>query len=305
MSGSGHGKRAIFAAFAANLGIAVAKFIGFLLTRSSSLLAESVHSLADTGNQGLLLLGDHRARRAPDASHPFGYGRERYFWAFVVALVLFIGGAAFAIYEGITKIRHPHAIESAPIAIGILLVAMVLEGGSFATAVKEASSARRGRSLVRYIRESRAPELPVVLLEDAGALIGLILALGGVVLSVTTGNPVFDGVSTLCIGLLLGVIAITLAVEMKSLLIGESALVEDNDAIERVLADDPKVEAVIHLRTQHLGPEDLLVAAKLAFDPALTLPELALAIDAAEVRVRAEVPTVRLIYIEPDLHRNR
>ncbi len=260
MSGSGHAKRAIFAAFAANLGIAVAKFIGFLLTRSSSLLAESVHSLADTGNQGLLLLGDHRARRAPDVSHPFGYGRERYFWAFVVALVLFIGGAAFAIYEGIAKIRHPHAIESAPIAMGILVVAMVLEGGSFATAVKEASAVRRGRSLVRYIRESQAPELPVVLLE---------------------------------------------AVEMKSLLIGESALVEDTVAIERVLAEDPKVEAVIHLRTQHLGPEDLLVAAKPAFDPALTLPELALAIDAAEVRVRAEVPTVRLIYIEPDLHRNR
>lgn len=304
MSGTGNGKKAIFAAFCANLGIALAKFIGFLITRSSSLLAEAVHSVADTGNQGLLLLGDRRAARAPDAEHPFGHGRERYFWAFVVALVLFAGGAVFAMYEGIAKIRHPHALESPPVAIGILVLAVLLEGSSFLTAFREAGQVRRGRSLPRFIRESRAPELPVVLLEDAGALIGLVIALVGVILTVVTGNPVFDGVGTLAIGILLAAIASVLAIEMKSLLIGEAALAEDDAAIRAALEHDPAVVAIIHLRTQHLGPDEILVATKLAFDPSLGLPELAVAIDEAEARVRAEVPTARLIYIEPDLHRS-
>ncbi len=304
MSTENHGTGFIVAAFAANLGIAVAKFVGFFLTRSSSMLAEAVHSVADTGNQGLLLLGKHRGQREADATHQFGYGRERYFWAFVVSVVLFTGGAAFAVFEGISKIRHPHPLESAPIAIGILVVGLVLEGGSLFTAAKAASSARGGRSLVRFIRESRSPELPVVLLEDAAACIGLILALAGVSLSSATGDPIFDGIATLCIGLLLGVVAVTLAIKMKRSLIGESALVEEVDAIRQALVDDPTVVAVIHLRTQHLGPEDLLVAAKLAFGPLLTLTEVALAIDAVEARVRAAVPSVRLIYIEPDLHRS-
>lgn len=304
MSGTGHGTKAILAAFLANLGIAVAKFAGFLLTRSSSMLAESVHSLADTGNQGLLMLGGKRAGRVPDEQHPFGYGRERYFWAFVVALVLFIGGAVFAIYEGIEKIRHPHEVESAGIAIAILLVAIVLEGYSFRTAVREARPLRRGRSWPRFIRDARAPELPVVLLEDSGALAGLVIALAGVALTLSTGHAVFDGISTLTIGVLLAGLAIVLAVEMKSLLIGEAALPQDVDAIRQALLGGEQVTAVIHLRTEHLGPDELLVAAKLAFSPTLTVPQLAVAIDEAEARVRAEVGSARLIYIEPDLQRS-
>jgi cation diffusion facilitator family transporter len=312
MSGSGHGgghggshgTKAILAAFFANLGIAIAKFVGFLITRSSSMLAESVHSLADTGNQGLLLLGGKRAARQADAQHQFGYWRERYFWAFVVALVLFIGGAVFAIYEGIEKIRHPHELESAGVAVGILSVAIVLESFSFGTAIRESNLVRRGRSWVQFIRQSRSPELPVVLLEDAGALIGLVLALVGVLLTIVTDEPVFDGIGTLVIGLLLALIAVVLAVEMKSLLIGESAVPEDDAAIRRALQDDPSVVTIIHLRTQHFGPEELLLAVKLAFTAELGMAQLAGAIDAAEARVRAAVPAVKLIYIEPDLQRS-
>jgi len=303
VSGPGHGKKAIFAAFCANLGIAVAKFVGFGITGSSSLLAEAVHSLADTGNQGLLLLGDRRAARAPDAAHPFGHGRERYFWAFVVALVLFLGGAVFALYEGVSKIRHPHEMESVPVAVGILVVAIALEGSSLVTAIREAGKLRKGRSMTRFIREARAPELPVVLLEDFGALLGLVIALSGIVAGRVTGDPIYDGIATLAIGVLLAAIAVVLAAEMKSLLLGEAALAEDEAVIRRALEDAPQVVGVIHLRTQHLGPDDLLVATKLAFDPALNLPELAVAIDAAEARVRAEVPAARLIYVEPDLRR--
>jgi cation diffusion facilitator family transporter len=298
-----HGGKAIIAAFLANLGIAIAKFIGFLITRSASLLAESVHSLADTGNQGLLLLGGRRAARSPDREHSFGYGRERYFWAFVVALVLFIGGAVFAIYEGISKIRHPHELESPAVALVILGIAIVLESYSFRTAVVESRVPRAGRSWATFIRESKAPELPVVLLEDLGALIGLVFALAGVTLAVTLDEPVFDGIASLLIGLLLAAIAVTLAVEMKSLLIGESASSEQEAQIRAALGASPEVTSLIHLRTQHLGPDDLLVAAKIEFDKDLTMSQLAEAIDSAEARVRAEVPVARLMFLEPDLRR--
>jgi cation diffusion facilitator family transporter len=304
VSGVEGGRKAILAAFAANLGIAVAKFIGFIFTSSSSMLAEAVHSLADTGNQLLLLLGARRASRPATAEHSFGFGRERYFWAFVVALVLFIGGATFAIYEGIEKILHPHELESPGWAFAILGVAMLLEGFSLRTAWREARHADVGGvGMVRFVRQSRAPELPVVLLEDTGALIGLLLALAGVSLTLLTDQPVFDGVATLCIGILLALIAVTLAVEMKSLLIGESALPDEERRIGDALAGGPEVRSLIHLRTQHLGPEDLLVAAKLEFDEDLTMAELARAIDDAEARVRAQVPAARLMFLEPDLRR--
>lgn len=305
MSGSEGGSKAILAAFAANLGIAFAKFVGFLFTRSSSMLAESVHSLADTGNQGLLLLGGKRAARRADAKHPFGYGRERYFWAFVVALVLFIGGATFAIYEGIEKILHPHELESPAWAIVILCLAIVLEGYSFRTATIESKKTRGEKSWVTYIRTARSPELPVVLLEDTGALAGLGIALLGVTLALVTGEPVFDGIATLCIGILLAIIAVVLAAEMKSLLIGEAALPEHEHVIREALLDGPQVCSVIHMRTQHLGPEDLLLAAKVEFDPELSVPGLAQAIDDAEARVRARLPIARLIFLEPDLRRPR
>jgi cation diffusion facilitator family transporter len=305
MAGGGHGGggKAVVAAFFANLAIAIAKFFGFLFTRSSSMLAESVHSLADTGNQALLLLGAKRARRPSTREHAFGYGRERYFWSFVVALVLFIGGATFAIYEGVEKIRHPHELDSPQWAIGILAVAIVIETFSFRVAVKEANHVRGDRGWVSFVRSSRTPELPVVLLEDLGALVGLVLALVGVVLTVVTDEPVFDGIGTLCIGLLLAVIAVTLAAEMKSLLIGESALPEQEDEISVALRAAPEVRSVIHLRTQHIGPEELLVAAKLEFAPQLDMAELARAVDDAEARVRARVPIATLMFLEPDLRR--
>jgi cation diffusion facilitator family transporter len=298
------GSRAVVAALAANLGIAVSKFVGWGFTGSSSMLAEGVHSVADSGNQVLLLVGGRRARRAADEEHPFGYGQDRYFYAFVVSLVLFSLGGAFAIYEGVEKIRHPHHIETPAVAVAILGVAIVLESLSFRTAVREAKPLRGEASWWRFIRRTKNPELPVVLLEDSGALVGLVLAMLGVLLTVATDNGVWDGVGTLCIGLLLAGIAVLLSGEMKSLLIGEGAARGEVEQIRRALVgDDGTFSRVIHLRTLHVGPEDLLVAAKLAVDPALPLPRVAAAIDAAEQRVRTAVPIARLIYIEPDVDR--
>jgi cation diffusion facilitator family transporter len=296
-------RKAIFAALAANAGIAVAKLVGFVLTGAASLLAEAVHSLADTSNQALLLLGGSRSRRKASLAHPFGYGRERYFWAFIVALVLFLLGGVFAIGEGIDKLRHPHHLESLPIAVGILLVAVVLEGLSLRTAIHQASLVRGGESWWSFIRHSKEPELPVVLLEDTGALLGLMLALAGVGLGALTDNARWDAVGSLGIGILLVVIAAVLVVEMKSLLIGESASPADVTAIERALAGSPGVRQVIHLRTEHIGPDELLVGAKVDFDHDLTLPEVAARIDEAEARLRTAVPKARVVYIEPDVAR--
>jgi cation diffusion facilitator family transporter len=299
----GHGEStgAIAAAFLANLGIAVAKFVGFLITGSSSLLAESIHSVADASNQGLLVLGGRRARRAPTALHPFGYGRSRYFWAFVVAVVLFSLGGLFSLYEGYHKITEPEEITSPAVAFVIFGVAIVFEAFALRTAMRHATPERRGRSWVSYIRTSRSPELPVLLLEDSGALIGLFFATAGVALAIITGNPLFDGLGTLAIGVLLVAIAIVLAIEMKSLLMGEAASPEMIERIEAELDQSPGVGRVLHVLTQHLGPEDLLVAAKLEFEGSLTMEELADAINACEARVRSAVPIAEYIYLEPDL----
>jgi cation diffusion facilitator family transporter len=296
-------RRAIVAAFAANLGIALAKFAAFAFTGAASMLAEAVHSVADTGNQALLFLGSARARRAPTEEHPFGYGRERYFWAFVVALVLFSLGALFAIGEGIDKLRHPHALASPLVAIAVLLVSIALETASLLTAQHEANRVRRGESWVAFIRHTKSPELPVVLLEDLGALIGLSIACLGIGLAIWTGDPRFDAAGSIAIGLLLGAIAVLLAIEMKSLLIGEAAAPGDIAKIRAAMGSAPHVARVIHLRTLHLGPEDLLVASKLAFDPSLDFVSLARAIDETERRVRAVVPAARLIFLEPDVDR--
>ncbi|MEZ5145338.1 MAG: cation diffusion facilitator family transporter [Acidimicrobiales bacterium] len=303
MSAGGESRRAVIAALLANLGIAVAKFAGFAFTTSSAMLAEAVHSLADTGNQILLLVGAHRAKREATPLHPFGYGRERYFWAFVVAIVLFTLGAAFAIYEGVEKVLHPHELESPQWAIGILVVALVLEGLSFRTAVKESNKLRRQASWPSFIRNAKVPELPVVLLEDFGALIGLVLALAAVGLTIATGNAVWDGVGSLCIGTLLGVIAVVLAAEMKSLIIGESADPEVEAQIVAAVEAGEEVVGIIHLRTQHLSPDELLVATKAEFRADLAGGELAVAIDRVEARVRAAVPAARLIFVEPDVRR--
>ena len=300
---AGGGKKAIVAALGANLAIAAAKFVGFLVTASSSMLAESVHSLADSGNQVLLLVGQKRGAREADERHPFGYGRDRYFYSFVVALVLFSLGSLFALYEGVQKIREPHELSTPAVAIGILLFAIVAEAYSFRTAIGESREGKGDGSWYAFIRHSKSPELPVVLLEDLAALIGLVLALLGVALSLLLDAPVWDGIGTMAIGVLLGVVAAVLAVEMKGLLIGESASRQAVDAIRSALVDGQSVTRVIHLRTLHLGPDELLVAAKIAVAPGLALPAVARAIDEAEARVRAVEPLARVMYLEPDLDR--
>lgn len=301
----GNSTKAIVAAFLANLGIALAKLVGFFLTGAASMLAESIHSLADTGNQGLLLLGGHRAQRLPDERHPFGYASERYFWGFVVALVLFSLGSLFSIYEGIDKLRNPHEVESPIVAVSILAVAVVLEGFSLRTAVHEAAPEKReGESYWGFIRRTKTPELPVVLLEDTGALLGLLFALAGVGLALLTGNERWDALGSVAIGVLLGAIAVVLAIEMKSLLVGEAA---DRQVVERLrsaMLEGPEVSSVIHMRTLQLGPDDVLVTAKidLAGNPGEV--EVARHIDVVESRMRAAVPAARLIFLEPDVERS-
>ncbi|MEV8537203.1 cation diffusion facilitator family transporter [Streptomyces sp. NPDC051211] len=302
MSASG-GTRAIVAALAANLAIAVAKFVAFVFSGSSSMLAESVHSLADSGNQGLLLLGGKKAKREATPQHPFGYGRERYIYAFLVSIVLFTVGGMFAIYEGYEKIKHPHAIEAWYWPVGVLVFAIIAESFSFRTAIKESNEVRGGVSWGQFIKRAKAPELPVVLLEDLGALVGLVLALAGVSIALVTGDGVWDGIGTLCIGVLLIVIAIVLAAETKSLLLGEAAGTEDVEKITAAMVDGETVTRVIHMRTLHLGPEELLVAAKIAVRNDESATQVANAIDAAEARIREAVPIARVIYLEPDIYR--
>lgn len=302
----GHGTKAVLAALFANAAIAVAKFVGFLVTGSSAMLAESVHSVADSGNQGLLLLGAKRAKKAADDEHPFGYGRERYFWAFVVALVLFSLGGLFSLYEGYHKLEEAAKggeLTTPVVAIGILGFAIVAEAFSFRTAIIESNKVRGEQSWWRFVRTAKSPELPVVLLEDLGALVGLALALAGVVAAAITGNLVWDALGTMAIGVLLLVIALFLVVEMKGLLIGEGGTAAQVAQIRTALVDGSAITSVIHLKAAHLGPDELLVAAKVGVAPGLTVEQLARAIDQAETRVRAAVPIARAIYLEPDLLR--
>jgi cation diffusion facilitator family transporter len=301
MSASG-GTRAIVAALGANLAIAASKFVAFAFSGSSSMLAEGVHSLADSGNQFLLLIGGKRAQRDATPQHPFGYGRERFIYAFLVSIVLFSVGGMFAIYEGFEKISHPHEVENWYWPVGVLLFAILAEGFSFRTAIKESNGLRGSLSWAQFIRRAKAPELPVVLLEDFGALIGLVLALGGVGLALLTGDGVWDGIGTVCIGVLLVMIALVLAAETKSLLLGEAAGPEVVRKIEAAIVDGDTVPRIIHMRTLHLGPEELLVAAKIAVRHDDTATQVAAAIDAAEARVRAAVPIARVIYLEPDIY---
>ncbi|SFL66085.1 cation diffusion facilitator family transporter [Geodermatophilus ruber] len=300
--GGGHGTKAIIAALLANLGIAIAKFVAYVVTGASSMLAEAIHSVADSGNQVLLLVGGKRARRAATPEHPFGFGRDRYIYSFIVAIVLFSLGGLFALYEGYHKLTHPEELTSPQWAIGVLVVAIALESFSLRTAVKETAAVKPPtRSYWSFIRHARSPELPVILLEDVGALTGLVLALLGVGLATITGNGVFDGLGTVAIGLLLVVIAVILAIETKSLLLGESATPEDQRKI--VTALEQAGVSVIHMKTLHLGPDELLVAAKIAAPPDETAEGIARLIDDAEARIRASVPIARVIYLEPDIRR--
>ena len=305
-AGHGHGEggtRAVLAALGANLGIAVTKFIAFLITGSASMMAESVHSLADSGNQVLLLVGRRRSRRAGTEQHPFGFGLESYFYAFVVAVVLFTVGALFSVYEGIHRIAHPEKVTDPVVALAVLAVAIVLESLSLRTALAAAASELRSRGLRRFIQQAKAPELPTVLLEDMAALTGLVVALIGVTMATITGNGRWDGAGSLAIGVVLGLVAVILAIEMKSLLIGEAATADTERAVVTALEDGPELEQVIHLRTLHLGPDSLLIAAKVAVRPQASGSAIARAIDTAEQRVRAAVPIAQVIYLEPDLYR--
>lgn len=295
--------KAIVAALIANVCIAILKFLAYFLTLSSSMLAEGIHSLADSGNQLLLLVGGKKAKRQASPEHPFGYGRERYVYAFIVSIVLFSVGGLFALYEAYQKVQHPHGIEPqwAWVPVAVLLGAIALEGRSFYVALQESNAARGKRSLVQFIRTSKAPELPVVLLEDAAALVGLVFALFGVSMTIATGNGLWDAAGTALIGLLLVCVAVILALETKSLLLGESATKEDVRAVEAALVG-PGVNRIIHLKTLHLGPEELLVAAKIAVSEKETGDQIVAAINAAEMRVRAAVPIAKVIYLEPDIY---
>lgn len=301
MSATGGGK-AIIAALLANLGIAIAKFVGFLVSGSSSMLAESVHSLADTGNQGLLLLGGRKARKSADAMHPFGYGRERYVYAFVVSIILFSVGGVFSIYEGVDKLQNPHEVEMPIVPIIILIVAIGLESFSLRTAIRESNLVRGEQSWVKFVRHAKAPELPVVLLEDCAALLGLAFALTGVSLTVATGDANWDAIGTLAIGVLLIAVAVILGIETKSLLVGEGANSDDAVKIRNAINEHGSVEALIHIKTLYLGPDELLVAAKIAFSAKMRLSDVATEINAVEASIRAAVPVARVIYLEPDIY---
>jgi len=300
MSTSG-GNKAIVAAFGANLGIAVTKFIAWGFSGSSSMLAEGVHSVADAGNQLLLLLGGRKAKKRADLEHPFGYGRERYVYAFVVSIILFSVGGVFSLYEGVHKLQNPHPLENAWIPILVLLIAMGLEGFSLRTAIKESNHLRGDQSWVQFVRHAKAPELPVVLLEDVAALTGLVFAFVGVGLTVLTDNPLWDAVGTIGIGVLLVLVAVILGLETKSLLVGEGASTQDLDLIESAILAGPETRHIIHLKTLYLGPDELLVGAKLAIDSDKRFSAVASDINTIEERIRTAVPLARVIYLEPDV----
>ena len=300
MSTSG-GTKAVVAALLANSGIAITKFVAFAFSGSSAMLAEGVHSVADAANQGLLLFGGRQAKRKADAEHPFGYGRERYVYAFVVAIVLFSVGGVFSLYEGIEKLQNPHPLEVPWLPIVVLVIAIVLESFSLRTAVIESNLARGDQGWVAFVRHAKQPELPVVLLEEIAALLGLTFALVGVGLTIVTGDPVWDAIGTIAIGVLLVLVALVLGIETKSLLVGEGANQANVAKIREALVSHPQVETIIHMKTLYVGPDELMVGAKLAFPKGTSMSNVASAINSVEKSVRAAVPHARIIYIEPDV----
>jgi cation diffusion facilitator family transporter len=306
--------KAIVAALLANTGIAITKFLAFLLTGASSMLAEAIHSVADSGNQGLLLLGGRQARRRPTAEHPFGYGRERYIYAFIVSIVLFSVGGLFALYEAYHKGHELHATHGHPedslldsrwawVPIVVLVAAIVMEAFSFRTAIRETARVKGEASYVEFVRRAKEPELPVILLEDFAALCGLMFALFGVGLALLADNLWFDVIGTALIGLLLVAVAVILGIETKSLLIGESASAAAEQRIVSALEGTEGIGGIIHLKTMHLGPAELLVAAKIGVSAAESAAEVAEAIDAAEAAIRTAEPSARVIYLEPGISR--
>ena len=301
MSATG-GNKAIIAAFLANMGIAASKFVAWALSGSSAMLAEGVHSVADASNQLLLLLGLRRAKQKADKEHPFGYGRVRFVYAFVVAIVLFSIGGVFSIYEGISKIQNPHPLEMWWLPIVVLVIAIVLESFSLRVAIRESRPLKGDASWFTFIRRSKAPELPVILLEDLGALLGLVIALFGVGLTVLTGDSLFDGVATILIGVLLIAIAIIIGIEVKSLLVGEGASDEDLAKIEAALLESKDIDRIIHMKTLYVGPDEFMIGAKISVAGTMTMHEVSAVVNLAERRIRLAVPAARIIYIEPDVY---
>jgi len=295
------GNKAIIAALSANLGIAVTKFVAWAFSGSSSMLAEGVHSLADSGNQLLLLLGGRQAKKAADAEHPFGHGRERYVYAFVVSIILFSVGGVFSLYEGVEKLREPHPLDVPWLPVLVLAISLALEGFSLRTAIREARPSKGQQSWASFIRRAKAPELPVVLLEDAAALLGLSFAMIGVVLTWITGDGLYDAIGTIAIGLLLVAVAVILGIETKSLLVGEGASADDVQKIRDAVTGGSEVESIIHMKTLYLGPDELLVGVKIAMPGRTVLADVASAINAVEARIREAVPIARVIYVEPDV----
>jgi cation diffusion facilitator family transporter len=299
------GTKAVVAALLANTGIAISKFFAFAITGSTSMLSEAIHSVADSFNQVLLLIGGKRSRRAADDKYQFGYGRVRYVYGFMVAIVLFMVGGIYSFYEGLHKWNHPEPVKDFWIAIVVLSVAIVLESLSFRTAIIETNKVRGNRSFAKFVRDARQPELPVILLEDFGALIGLNFALIGVSAAVITGDGRWDGLGAMAIGSLLIIIAVILVREMAGMLVGEGALPEEYDAVLAALTSAPLVDRVIHLRTLHVGPDALLVGAKIAITQTDSAQEIALGIDEAERLLRIAVPSAQYVFLEPDLDRNK
>lgn len=296
--------KAIFAALSANIGIAVTKFIAAAFSGSASMFAEAIHSLADSGNQVLLLMGSRRAKRSATASHPFGYGRSRYIYAFMVSIVLFSVGGLFSIAEGLAKLQEPHGLENVWLPLTVLGVSILLESFSLTSALKAAKEERAGVSLLQFIRHAKSPELPVVMLEDIAALVGLVLAFLGVGLTSLTHNPIWDAIGTLSIGVLLLAVAVILGIETSSLLVGEGATAKDNTLIAEALRASDGVEDIIHMKTLYLGPDELMVAAKIAVKGNAAAKDIAHAIDMAEASIRKAVPAARVIYLEPDILRS-
>ncbi len=304
------GTKAVIAALLANSGIAVSKFIAFALTGASSMLAEGIHSVADAGNQGLLLLGGKQAKKQATPEHPFGFGRERYIYSFIVAIVLFSVGGLFALYEAYHKYHEVH--EGAEnelitgrwwwVAILVLVAAIVMESFSFRTAIVESNKVRGDASWPEFVKRAKSPELPVILLEDLAALAGLVFALIGVSLAKITENGYWDVIGTAAIGLLLVTVAVILALETKSLLLGEAASPEAQGRIRTALEGTPGISKLIHMKTLHLGPEELLVAVKVGVEQDASAATIAESINAAERAIREVEPTAQVIYVEPDIY---
>ena len=292
--------RAILYAFIANFGIAIAKSWAAWLTGSGSMLAEAIHSYADTGNQVLLYLGLKQSQRPPDDEHPLGYGKLSYFWSFIVALLLFSLGGLFSIYEGLHKLNHPEELSQVWVAIIVLVIAIVLEGGSLLGCLREIRNVRGQRPFGEWFRHTRNSELVVVLGEDIGAQVGLILALGFLITAAVTGNPIYDAMGSICIGAVLLVISVFIAWRIKALLVGRSADPEIQEAIDAIIAEHDLIEHVFKTITIQFGP-DTMLAAKIKMRSGVDIDTAVDNLNALERKLKERIPKLRWCFIEPDV----